>query len=157
MIKEDVVQLSARFLNVNHSDLIIPSAEVNFFVDQAPAGLYPTDGLLPRPPLPPLPDTINGERLYQGGVQGAGLPSCYYMPSPHIPRMQGAQFFGIVIVEGVVGSDDAVRTVRIVKGAPFGLDESVIKTVSIWKCKPAMLDGKPVATAVTFETNFRLY
>jgi TonB family protein len=158
MIKEDVVQLSARFLSVNHSDLIGPSSEVNLLVDQAPAGLDPTDGLLPRPPLPPLPGTMNGEGVYQGGVQGSGLPSCYYMPSPpYTEDARSTQFSGIIIVEGVVGSDGAVRAVRIVKGAPFGLDESVVKTVSTWMGKPAMLDGKPVATVVPLEMNFRLY
>jgi hypothetical protein len=156
MIKEDIVQLSARFLSVNHSDLIGPSSEVNLLVDQAPAGLDPTDGLLP--PLPPLPDTINAEKVYQIGVQGVGVPSCYYMPNPpYTEDARSTQFSGIIIVEGVVGSDGAVIAVRIVKGAPFGLAESVVKTVSTWKCKPAMLDAKPVATVVPFETNFRLY
>jgi hypothetical protein len=56
-----------------------------------------------------------------------------------------------------IGSDAVLRGIRIVEGARFGLYEQVIKTLSIWKCKPAGLDGKPVASVVPFETNFRLY
>jgi hypothetical protein len=36
--------------------------------------------------------------------------------------------------------------------APFGIDETVIKTVSTWKCKPAMLEGKPADLMA--QTNF---
>jgi hypothetical protein len=42
MIKEDVAQLSARFLKREPFRSDRPSSEVNFFVDQAPAGLYLT-------------------------------------------------------------------------------------------------------------------
>jgi Gram-negative bacterial TonB protein C-terminal len=110
------------------------------------------------PSLPPFPDTVNGEKVYPAGVNGVGLPSCYYMPNPsYTVAAREAGFSGMVTAEGVVGSDGLVRAIRIVKGAPFGMDEAVIKTIGTWKCKPAVLDGKPVATFVPFETNFRLF
>lgn len=115
----------------------------------------PLSGLPAPPPLPPFPDTINGEKVYRAGIEGVGLPSCYYMPNP--PYTEAAKevgYSGIIIVEGAVGSDGLVRAVRIVKGAPFGLNEAVVHTVSTWKCKPAMLDGKSVATVVPFEVSF---
>jgi protein TonB len=78
------------------------------------------------------------------------------MPNPdYTEAAREAGFSGIVTAEGVVGSDGLVKAVRIVKGAPFGIDEAVIKTVSTWKCKPAMLEGKPVPTIVPLEMNFR--
>ena len=157
MIREDVVQLSARFLNVSDSNLIGPSSEVNLQVKATTGDLSPLNGLRSPPSLPPFPETVNGEKVYRGGVNGVGIPSCYYMPNPNYTEAaREAGFSGIVTTEGAVGSDGLVRAVRIVTGAPFGIDEAVIKTMSTWKCKPAVLDGKPVATVVPFETNFRL-
>jgi len=79
------------------------------------------------------------------------------MPNPNYTEAaREAAFSGIVTVEGVVGSDGLVRAVRVVKGAPFGLSESAVKTVSRWKCKPAMPDEKSVATIVPLEIRFHL-
>jgi outer membrane biosynthesis protein TonB len=40
----------------------------------------------------------------------------------------------------------------------LGLDESIVKTLKKWKCKPAIgLGGKPVAVLVPFEFHFHLY
>ena len=157
-IKDNIVELSARFLNVNDDNLIGPSSEADLLVEQSPTTLHPTDGLAPRPPLLPIPNTVNGEKVYQAGVSGAGYPTCEYMPNPpYTEAAREAHFTGTVIAEGVVGSDGALRALRIVKGAPFGLNEEVIKTMSTWRCKPAMLDGKPIATFVSLEANFRLF
>jgi TonB family protein len=156
MINEDVVQLSARFLNVSDSNLIGPSSEVNLQLKATTGDFSPLSGLRSPPSLPPFPDTVNGEKVYPAGINGVGLPSCYYMPNPdYTEAAREAGFSGIVTAEGVVGSDGLVKAVRIVKGAPFGIDEAVIKTVSTWKCKPAMLEGKPVPTIVPLEMNFR--
>jgi hypothetical protein len=156
MINEDVVQLSARFLNVSDSNLIGPSSEVNLQVKATTGDFSSLSGLPSPPSLPPFPDTVNGEKVYRGGVNGVGRPSCDYMPTPNYTEAaREAGFSGIVTAEGAVGSDGVVRAVRIVEGAPFGIDEVVIKTMSTWKCKPTVLEGKPVATVVLFETNFR--
>lgn len=158
MIKEDVVQLSARFLNVSDANLIGPSSEVNLQVKATTGDFSLLSGLPSPPSLPPFPDTVNSEKVYRAGVNGVGMPSCYYMPNPdYTETARQAGFWGMVTAEGVVGSDGLVRAVRIVEGAPFGMDEAVIRTMSTWRCKPAVLDGKPVATIVPFEANFRLF
>ena len=80
------------------------------------------------------------------GVQGLTRPSCYYMPSPpYTEEARSAKSSGVVNVQGIIGSDGLVKAVRVVKGAPYSLNESVLKTVRTWKCTPAMLDGKPGA------------
>ena len=162
MIKEAIVELSARFLNVNEDNLIGPSSEVNLQLTSSMADFSSLSGLTSPPPypppLPPFPDTVNGEKVYQmgaGGV-GVGIPNCYYMPSPKMTAdARSVGFSGSVVVEGAVGTDGAVRAVRIVKGAPFGLGEELVKAVETWKCKPAFLDGSPVAVVVQFEVNYR--
>jgi TonB family protein len=80
------------------------------------------------------------------------------MPKPESAEAaRQAHFSGTVTAEVAVRSDGAVRATRIVTGAPFGLNEEAIEAINAWKCKPAMLDGKPVATVVPLETNFRLF
>ena len=68
-----------------------------------------------------------------------------------------AKFSGIVTAEAAVGSDGVLRAIRIVKGAPFALNDEVIKTLRAWKCRPAQLYGKPVTTVIPFEVNLRLF
>jgi TonB family protein len=157
MVTSGVVELSARFLNVNDNNLIGPSSEVDLAVD-TPANLAPMDGLSPALRLPPFPKIVDGEKVYRPGTNGVGTPSCFYMPNPPYTKdAREAKFSGSITVEAALGSDGLLRAVRIVKGAPFGLNEEVIKVLSTWKCKPAQLDRKPVTTVVHFEVNFRLY
>jgi Gram-negative bacterial TonB protein C-terminal len=155
MIGETIVELSARFLNVNDKNLIGPSSEVNLQVISPKTDIGGLTGLPAPLPLPSFPDTVDGEKVYQMGVGGVGFPNCYYMPSPRMTEAATAvEFSGIVLVEAAVGTDGAVRAVQIMKGAPFGLGDEFVKVVKTWKCKPAQLDGKPVAVITQFEANF---
>jgi TonB family protein len=146
MSKETIVEPSARFLNVDDDHLVGPSSEVNLQVAST-TNLSSLTGLRPPPSLPPFPDTVNGEKVYHMGESGVGAPSCYYMPNPsYTEAARKAHFSGTIIAEGVIGPDGSVNAIRIVSGAPFGLNEEVVKIMKTWKCKPALLDGKPVAT-----------
>jgi hypothetical protein len=153
-IADNLVKVSGRFLNVNDKNLIGPSAEVNLRVDNtiADANLY--YGL---PHLPAITATEKGEKVYQAGVQGVGSPACYYMPLPaYIDEGKFGVVSGEITVEAIVDSEGAVTAGRIVKGLPGGLNRSTLKSIKGWKCKPGLLDGKPVPTVVTFETGFHL-
>jgi len=39
----------------------------------------------------------------------------------------------------------------------MGLDEKAIEAVGRWRCKPATLNGQPVATQIAVEVDFHLY
>jgi hypothetical protein len=154
-VGKNVVQLSARFLSVKDENRIGHSAEVNLAVDDEVADLQPTDGL-PTPSL--IPAVTNGEDIHRVGVNGVSSPSCFYMPNPPMTEESlKAKFAGVVLVEGIVEMDGTVKVNRLVAGAPYGLNETAIRTMSTWKCKPANFNGKPVSTIVTFEVNFRAY
>jgi TonB family protein len=154
-VEKNLVQLSAHFLSVKDEKRIGPSAEVNLSVDDAVVDLYPTYGY---PDLQPITVTPKGENLRRAGVNGASMPSCFYMPSPPMTDdARKAKFSGIVLVEGVVDTDGAVRGPRIVVGAPYGLNASALSTMATWKCHPATYEGKPVPVLVPFEVNFRMY
>jgi len=77
MITDDVVQLSARFLNASDENLISPSAEVNLRLTITSADFSPITQFLVPSILPPFPDTIDGEKVYHAGTQGVSVPSCY--------------------------------------------------------------------------------
>lgn len=155
VIRDTIVELSARFLNVNDNNLIGPSSEVNLQVTPSTEDFSPLNGLPSPPTLPPFPDTVNGEKVYPVLPKGAGYPTCYFMPPPSMTEAAtSANYSGTILAEGVVGTDGAVRAVRITRGAAFGLSELVVKTIVTWKCKPAVLDGKAIAVVIPFEVNY---
>lgn len=149
------VQVSAQFLKVQDRKAISPNDEVTLPLPSAVGELYASEPL--RPP-PAFPETINGEHIYQAGQQGVGIPKCHYMPNP--PYTDEARRFnlsGSLVIEGVVDTHGTVRNPRIVRGLPFGLNEITARTLSTWKCDPALMNGQPVSTFVPFEVTFHLY
>jgi periplasmic protein TonB len=89
----------------------------------------PEDGTPPSPiskPSPPYPDSLKSE-----GVEGT------------------------VVVRFVVTESGDVSGVSIVRGHPR-LDPIVMETVKTWKFKPAMVDGRAVATYQVARFNFKI-
>ena len=150
------LQLSAHLLSVSDRKRIGPSAEVSFLASKDTADLTPTDGLST---LPSITSTASGEKTYDvHRDKGVAPPSCSYMPNPsYTDEARSAKYSGIVQEEGIVKVDGSVEPVRVVRGAPFGLNEAAFNIMVTWKCRPATINGKPVPTLVRFEFNFRLY
>jgi periplasmic protein TonB len=100
-----------------------------------------------------------GGGAFRAGVNGVGLPSCFYMPNPpYSDEARKAKYSGTVLVEAVVTVDGRVTNPRVIKSPGLGLDESTVNTLRTWRCKPANgPNGKPVAVQVPFEVTFRLY
>jgi periplasmic protein TonB len=100
-----------------------------------------------------------GGGAFQAGVNGVGMPSCFYMPSPpYSEEARKAKYSGLVLVEAVVNLDGHLSNMRLIKSPGLGLDENTLTTLKTWRCKAATgPSGKPVPTLVTFEVNFRLY
>ncbi len=100
-----------------------------------------------------------GGGLFHAGVNGVGLPSCFYMPNPpYSEEARKAKYSGLVLVEAVVNLDGRLTNLRVIKSPGLGLDDNTIQTLKTWRCKPAIgPNGKPVPVIVPFEVNFRLY
>ena len=100
-----------------------------------------------------------GGGAFHAGVNGVGMPSCFYMPNPpYSEEARKAKYSGIVLVEAVVNLDGHLSNLKLIKSPGLGLDENTINTLKTWRCKAATgASGKPVPTIVTFEVNFRLY
>jgi periplasmic protein TonB len=100
-----------------------------------------------------------GGGAFRAGVNGVGMPTCYFMPNPpYSDEARKAKYSGVVLVDAVVTVDGKLTNLRVVKSPGLGLDESTINTMRTWRCKPAMgPSGKPVPVQVPFEVTFRLY
>jgi periplasmic protein TonB len=100
-----------------------------------------------------------GGGLFHAGVNGVGLPACFYSPQPpYSDEARKAKYSGTVLVDAIVTVDGRVNPLRVIKSPGLGLDDSVITTLKTWRCKPAIgPGGKPVPVSVPFEVTFRLY
>ncbi|HEY2455804.1 MAG TPA: energy transducer TonB [Candidatus Acidoferrum sp.] len=100
-----------------------------------------------------------GGGVFRAGVNGVGSPTCFYMPNPpYSEEARKAKYSGVVNVEAVITVDGHVTNMRVEKSPGLGLDETTVQTMRSWRCKPAVgPGGRPVATLVQFEVNFRLY
>lgn len=100
-----------------------------------------------------------GGGAFHAGVNGVGLPSCFYMPNPpYSEEARKAKYSGTVLVEAIVTLDGKLTNLRVLKSPGLGLDDNTIQTLKTWRCKPAMgPNGRPVPVIVPFEVNFRLY
>lgn len=65
-----------------------------------------------------------------------------------------ADYSGIAQVELVVGSNGEVRSAKLRNTLPYGLDEVALNLARESKFKPAMVDNKPVASAILFKVRF---
>lgn len=97
-------------------------------------------------------------QVYIAGKEGTSMPTCYYFPQPPAAtkEAQAAKFVGTVVAEGTIATNGQITDVNILRSPGLGLDESVIKTMKTWKCRPAKRKGRPVTSKVPFEIHFRL-
>jgi len=150
------LQLSTQLLSVTDGKHSGPTANVSFLANEETADLKPTDGL---PALPPITATSDGEKIYKvNRGNGVSPPSCFYMPNPsYTDEARKAKFSGTILAEGIIQLDGSVTQGRLVRGAPFGLNEQARMAMATWKCRAATYEGKSVPTLVSFELHFQIY
>jgi protein TonB len=104
-------------------------------------------------------DGGQGGDVFRPGTIGVGWPACFYSPQPpYTDEARQAKYSGTVLVDAIVTADGRVSPTRVLKNPGLGLEDSVIKTLKTWRCKPALgPDQRPVAVAVPFEVAFRLF
>jgi periplasmic protein TonB len=92
------------------------------------------------------------------GAKGYGTPSCLYCPDPkYSEAARQVKFMGTVMVQLIVNADGRPSDIVVIKDPGLGLGEKAIEAVKTWQFKPALgPNGKPAATRVNIEVQFRL-
>ena len=90
----------------------------------------------------------------KAGVGGVSTPTCEYCPNPDYPQEAEEKKYVVVLVV-VVTTEGKATNIQILKSPGSGFDEKAVEAVSKWKFKPAMKNGKPVATGVPIQITFR--
>lgn len=99
------------------------------------------------PPPPTAPLRVNSS------VQGALLK---YGPKPVYPPLaKAARVQGTVRLTAVVGTDGAIRNLRLMSGPPL-LVKAAVDAVSTWRYQPTMLNGSAVDVITEIDVNFTL-
>jgi protein TonB len=63
---------------------------------------------------------------------------------------------GVVLLRVVIGPDGTVKSARVIRGLPDGLNEEAIRAAYQMRFKPAMKNGQPVAFPISIEVEFNL-
>ena len=100
-----------------------------------------------------------GGGVYNAGTGGYGIPSCLYCPDPkYSEEARKVKFMGTVVVQAIVNADGHATNIQVVHDPGMGLAEKAIEAVKTWQFKPALgPNGKPAATVVPIEVQFRLF
>ena len=89
--------------------------------------------------------------------RGVTPPQLVYKVEPEFSEeARKAKHQGVVVLTIDVDPSGNVRNVRVRQSLGLGLDEKAIEAVSRWRFRPAILNGKPVATEATVQVNFQL-
>ncbi len=84
-------------------------------------------------------------------------PQKIFAPTPrYTEEGRQSRTQGVVILEAIVDEEGNVVSVKVLKGLPNGLSEEAVQTAQMWKYKPALLDGKPVAVFLNLTIRFSL-
>ena len=89
---------------------------------------------------------------------GISAPRALYDPDPdYSEEARKVKLQGRVVLSLIVDATGRPRTVKVARSLGMGLDEKAIEAVETWRFVPGMKDGRPVATRVEVEVNFRLF
>jgi len=77
-------------------------------------------------------------------------------PVPTIEARKHPGFSGTVILQAVIDRQGRVENARVLKGQPYGLNESAVESLKQWRFRPATRDGKPVKVYYVLTVNFAI-
>lgn len=115
-------------------------------------------------PIEPFPDSFPNSSspsvplIRFAGKDGVSAPRCSYCPpANYTDPARIAKLNGIVVLQLTISEQGRTVDAKVVRGLPYGLNDSAIRSVRDWQFQPATRNGQPVACMVMMETSFRLY
>ena len=100
----------------------------------------------------------NGSGVYAVGP-GIEAPVALFQPLPaYTAEARAAGVEGIVLIQAIIRKNGTVDSFKVLRGLGYGLDESVIYTISKkWRFRPGTLNSKPVDVQANIVVSFRLF
>ncbi|HET6176347.1 MAG TPA: TonB family protein [Candidatus Sulfotelmatobacter sp.] len=94
----------------------------------------------------------------QGASSSETPPRAIYSPqAEYTEEARVARLEGVCVVSLVVGIDGKPSNIVVTKKLGMGLDEKAVQAMSKWKFEPAHRNGKPVATRLTLNLQFKIF
>jgi len=132
-----------------------PAEEISFPDPDSKTHLIPIE---PFPETPPNPGSPSAPLILTAGKDGVRPPRCSYCPPPeYTDPARAVKFNGTVILQLTVSDQGQTADAKVVRGLPYGLNQSAIAAVRRWQFQPATRNGEPVTCMVMMEASFRLY
>jgi protein TonB len=99
-----------------------------------------------------------GGAVYTPGVGGVSKPILLVSPEAEFSdEARRQKYQGACIISIIVDPRGNPQNLRVVRSLGMGLDEKALEAVRKYRFKPAMKDGKSVASIATVEVIFHLY
>ena len=103
-------------------------------------------------------DRGTGGSVYTPGAGGVSKPTVLFAPIAEFSdEARRQRYQGVCIVSIIVDAHGNPQNPRVTRSLGMGLDEKALEAVQKYRFKPAMKDGKPVASYVSVEVDFHLY
>lgn len=149
----EVIGIAAKSPDGQSAGLALPSSLLAKLKHLGEPGVGAGIGDGPRFPVTPSATNRDGSAASRVDTKPVRLhaPNPQYTEAARANRTQGS-----VILRVLVGVDGYVNDVRVVRGLPDGLNERAIDAARQSKFKPAMKDGKAVASWVVLEMTFNI-
>jgi TonB family protein len=89
--------------------------------------------------------------------EGVSAPELIHKEAPlYSEEALKAKWQAVVKVSLIVGVDGKPQDIEVQKSGGLGLDERAVAAAKLWRFKPGLKEGAPVAVASYAELNFRL-
>ena len=99
-----------------------------------------------------------GNSVYRPGVGGVSNPVPIVTPEAEFSdEARRNKYQGVCMISIVVDARGYPQNPRVIQSLGMGLDEKALEAVQKYRFKPAMKDGKPVASIISVAVNFRLF
>ena len=99
-----------------------------------------------------------GGSVYMPGVGGVSKPIAVFSPEAEFSdEARRQKYQGVCTISIIVDAHGYPQNLRVTRSLGMGLDEKALEAVQKYRFKPAMKNGKPVASLVNVEVNFRMY
>jgi protein TonB len=99
-----------------------------------------------------------GPGIYVPGQGGVTAPVPIVTPEAEFSdEARRNKYQGVCMISLIVDAQGNPHNLRVIRSLGMGLDEKALEAVGLYRFKPALRQGRPVAVRMAVAVNFRLY